>query len=228
MNGWMIWLLVLLALIALAMVKIGVHVLYEAKKMRLELLISGFKLVVVGDEKKKKAKKAKKEKKEPKTKNQQTEKKTVMKTQSDPVPKAPQKKKGKLKPWIDAALEYWREILGLIGRVLTTPTLDILRLELWVGGGDAEACAMQYGKICAIVGAVLPVVENTFGIRKRKIDVYCCFDRDDLEISAEASIIVRVYEIFALVFALLGLGLKLLLKAKNNKKAVQQYESSSS
>ena len=128
---------------------------------------------------------------------------------------------------LQAVLAYWREILSLIGRVLTTPTLDVLRLELLVGGKDAENCAMTYGRICAVVGSVLPVVENTFGIRKRKIDVLCCFDRDSLDITAETSITVRIYEVFALVFALLGLGLKILLESRKNKKAVQKYESSS-
>ena len=105
--------------------------------------------------------------------------------------------------------------------MLTSPTLDVLKLQILVGGKDAEACAMTYGRICAVVGCVLPVVENTFGIRKRQIDVRCCFDRENLDISAEAAITIRIYEIFALAFAMLGLGLKLLLAAKNNKKAVQ-------
>ena len=215
MKGWLIALAVLFLL---AMVRVGVHVLYEEKQLQLELLISRFKLLLVGPKNEKKPKKSQSMVK-PKSAKPETEP-----AQSKEKPK---KKKGAAKPWIDAVLEYWRELFALIGRVLTTPTLDVLRVELQVGG-DPEKCAMPYGRVCAMVGAVLPVVENTFRIRKRNIQVVPRFDRDDMEITAEAAITVRIYEIFALAFALLGLGVKILLQARNHKKAVQQYESSSS
>lgn len=225
MRPWLTWLLVLLVLFVLSMIKIGVHVLYEGKKLQLELLVSKYKMILVGDEKKtNKPPKMKKTIEETEKKKQaQASKSSNNSKKQDTKPK----EKGKWKPLIQTVLSYWREILSLVGRVLTTPTLDVLRLELQVGGKDSEDCAMTYGRICAIIGAVLPVVENTFGIRKRKIDVLCCFDRDSLEIAAEASITVHIYEVFALVFALLGLGLKILLESRKNKKAVQKYESSS-
>ena len=80
---------------------------------------------------------------------------------------------------------------------------------------------MYYGRICAVLSGVLPMVENTFGVRKRKINVWCCYDRDSIDVSAEAAITVRIYECFALAFAILGLGIKILLQARNYKKAVQ-------
>jgi len=203
-----VWMIVLALLAILATIKVGVHVSYEEKKLRLVLLISKFKLVLLGDDKPKKAKKEKQKQapKEPKSKQ------TV-----------PQKKKGKLleSPWLLAVRDHWQDILDVIGRVLRSPTLDVLRLELWVGGGDSEKCAMNYGRICAILSGILPTVENTFGIRKRKINVWCCYDRDSIDISAEAAITVRIYESFALAFAILGLGIKILLQARNYKKAVQ-------
>ena len=226
MRPWLTLLIVLLILVFLGMMKIGVHLLYEKKKLFLELLIFRFKIVLTGAEKKPGKKKQKKSSTDEKPINQKAEK-TAAASKKKTTPDAKPKQKGKWKPLLQAVLAYWREILSLIGRVLTTPTLDVLRLELLVGGKDAENCAMTYGRICAVVGSVLPVVENTFGIRKRKIDVLCCFDRDSLDITAETSITVRIYEVFALVFALLGLGLKILLESRKNKKAVQKYESSS-
>ena len=191
-------------------------------------MISKFKILLIGREQKKKKSKSPKANKAKGKKNATTGKQAdaaqVQPKEHETAAGAAAQTKGKkanLKPWIDAVMTYWRELLALVGHILTAPTLDILRLEVWVGGKDAEACAMTYGRICAMIGSVLPVVENTFGIRKRKIDVWCCFDRDDMEISAEATVTVRIYEIFALVFALLGLGIKLLLEARNNTKAVQ-------
>ena len=207
----MVWLLVLACLALLLSTKVGVHVSYLEKKLRLDLLVSKFRFTILGGE----PKKPKRQKK------RQAPKEKTQKPKAEKAPKAQKEGKPDLKPWLQAAQTYWRELLELVGRVLTSPTLDVLKLQILVGGKDAEACAMTYGRICAVVGCVLPVVENTFGIRKRQIDVRCCFDRENLDISAEAAITIRIYEIFALAFALLGLGLKLLLAAKNNKKAVQ-------
>ena len=211
MRPWMVWLLVLACLALLAAAKVGVHVSYLEKKLRLDLLVSKFRFTILGGE----PKKPKRQKK------RQAPKEKTQKPKAEKAPKAQKEGKPDLKPWLQAAQTYWRELLELVGRVLTSPTLDVLKLQILVGGKDAEACAMTYGRICAVVGCVLPVVENTFGIRKRQIDVHCCFDRENLDISAEAAITIRIYEIFALAFALLGLGLKLLLAEKNNKKAVQ-------
>ena len=216
-------LITVLILVILGMLKIGVRVQYLEKQLTVTLLISRWKLVLLGREKKKKPTKPVKVK-------EKAEKKKLQKpaAKAASVSGAPQKpkQKGKLKPWIQAVMEYWREIFDIIGKVLTSPTLDDLQLEIRIGG-DPEKCAMTYGKICAAVGAVLPVVENTFRIRKRRIELYPCFDREDLQIAADVSITIQIYEIMALVVALLGLGLKIFLKARNNKKAVQQYESSS-
>ena len=211
MRPWMVWLLVLACLALLAAAKVGVHVSYLEKKLRLDLLISKFRLTLLGGE----PKKPKRQKK------RRTSEEKTQKPKKQKAAKTPKEGKPNLKPWLQAVQTYWRELLELVGRVLTSPTLDVLKLQILVGGKDAEACAMTYGRICAVVGSVLPVVENTFGIRKRQIDVRCCFDRENLDISAEAAITIRIYEIFALAFAMLGLGLKLLLAAKNNKKAVQ-------
>lgn len=213
MRGLTVWFIVLAALVLLAMVKVGVRVTYDEKKLRVELLIFRFKMVLLGDDKPEKPEKPKKEK---------TKKDKRPSVRAESKQQKPKEKKNILQnPWVQAVLEYWRELLALVGRVLTTPTLDVLRLQLWVGGGDSEKCAMTYGRVCAILGGVLPVVENTFGIRKRQIAVWCCYDRDAIDVSAEAAITVKIYEVFALVFALLGLGIKLLIQARNYKKAVQ-------
>ena len=212
MKALVIWLIVLSIVSAAALLRIGVQIIYQDKALAVDLVVSKWKISLIGKQNKKN-KSVKKQKKptpanmsKPKSQTRGSEK-----TKGNPLQN----------PLIQAVLEYWREILSLIGRVLTTPTLDVLNLQVLVGGGDAETCAMTYGRICAVISGVLPVVENTFGIRKRQINVCCCYDRDSVEISAETAITVRIYEIFALVFALLGLGIKILLQARKNKKAVQ-------
>lgn len=207
MKTVIVWAVILLILVIIGLVKIGVHLLYEDKAFRAYLTVSRFQICLTED------------KKTPKKKNKKNEHKA--KESKPKAPKAKNKTKLLENPWLKSVLDYWQEIFGVIGRVLRSPTLDVLRIQLWVGGGDSEQCAMKYGKICAAMGALLPVVDNTFGIKKRQINVWCCFDRTSVDLSAETAITVRIYEILALVAALLNLGLKILLQARKYKKAVQ-------
>lgn len=194
MRAALIWLAVLLFFALLLRTKVGIWISYEEKALQLRLLLGPLRLSF------------------PKGKKQTDE-------ASAPASPPPAKKKGKPleNPWVKAAVDHRRELLELVGRVLKSPTLDRLRLELQVGGADAEQCALRYGRICAALGGALPVVENTFGIRKRTIAVQCRYDLPATCISAEAAITLRIYEIFALAFALLGLGIKLYLQARKYK-----------
>ena len=210
MSAWLGWSITLAILFFLAMVKVGIQVRYEQNKLYLALLIFKFRVALIGDEKEKNPKKEK-------TKQEKAGPETAAENAVS------EKKPGKVlqNPWVRAILDDWRELVELIGRTLTTPTLDVLQMQVWVGGEDAAQCAMTYGRVCAAIGAALPVVENTFGIRRRKINVWCCYDRLHTEISVETAITVRIYEMIALAFALLGLGIKIFSQARKYKKAVQ-------
>lgn len=127
------------------------------------------------------------------------------------------------KSWLPVLRKHWREILGAVGRILKAPTLDLLRLDIAVGDEDPAKCAISYGRICAAVGAGIPVVEGVFHVKKRQINVNCCFDQSGTEIGADVVLTLRVYQIIALATGLLRLGMKLLLEKRRC-----QNESSSS
>lgn len=205
MKSLLIWIIVLTVIFFLARLKVGIWLLYEKKKFQWKLSLAGLRFS---------PSKAKKKKPSP---------------EPEPSKAANKKKKKKLfqSPLFRAVMESWHDILALVGRILKTPTLDLLFLDIQAGGSDAEQCAMRYGQICAALGTVLPVLENTFTIRKHRINAQCCYEITSVEIIAEASITLRIYEIIALAAALLGLGIKILVLTRKNK-AVQQYESSSS
>lgn len=205
MNTWIVWLLVVLILTSIAIIQVGLNISYQNKELGLELRLWRFHIDLMAER--------------PARKRQSTRKVSAKKPKHE---KTKGEKQNLLQnPWVKALLEYWRDILSLVGRILKSPTLDVLQLQIFVGGSDAEACAMTYGKVCAVIGGVLPVVENTFGIRKRQIKVLCCYDRSSIDINAKASITVRIHEIFSLVFAGLGLGIKIFIFVHKLKKAVQ-------
>lgn len=194
MRAWMIWLIIACVLAVLALLKVGIHVMYQNQKFQVKLLIGKIRVLI------------------PKAKEEAGEKAAPEKKLSKAA-----KKKG-IDPRLRAAINHWQEIFELLGRVLTAPTLDKLKLVVYVGGEDPEACAMLYGRICAAVGGLLAPIENTFEIKKRDIHVYSCFDRDNLMIEAETSITVRIYEVVALAAAALRLGWTIYREAKDNKK----------
>lgn len=136
-----------------------------------------------------------------------------------------QKEQGKSKPsmkkWIRVALRHWQELLELVGRALRTPQLDLLRIQVAAGGNDAEACAMHYGRICAGLGIGLPLVHQTFHVKKQDVDVTCCFQQPETEILAEVEATVRIYQLLVLLTLAVGLLYKLYQEIKYNEKAVQ-------
>ncbi len=117
-----------------------------------------------------------------------------------------------------ALLERRSELLSLIGKVLKSPTLDLLRLHIAVGGSDSE---MTYGKICAGMGAGLPVLYNTFRVKKDDIRVTCRYDLPKVVIMAEIEATIRICEVFALIGMVIGLLVKIYLTKKRNDKAVR-------
>lgn len=202
MTAFLICLIVAALLMGIAWIKCGVRILYENKDFLVELRCLGSRYCLLGGE----------EKTQKKKKKVSSEKK---KSTEQPVAQM-QKRKINFR----AYLPYWQEILGIVGRVLTAPTIDLLRLQAEAGGSDAEACAMAYGRMWAAVGAVLPVVENIFQVEKREISILCNYEKPSVEICAEVRLSLRVYEILALACAVLIFLLRLRREMNHEEKAV--------
>lgn len=207
MTGWLIA-LVILALFLL--LKVGVFFHWDDQSSVLKIRIGVFRFSLSTEEKEPKKKKGAKAKKQAASTPQQKEKKTD---------------KTNLKKWIKVLLAHWTDLVTLLGKVLTSPTLDLLRLYIAVAGDDAE---LQYGKYCAGLSAGLPVLQNTFCVKKQDIQIACRYEIPKTQIMAEAEATIRIYEVFALVGSALGLLVKLFLTKKRNDKAVQINETSSS
>lgn len=194
MKACVIIAILALLLAGIALLKVGVFVCYTGQELFLRLVLGKIKLHF------------------PKKKS--AEKEPVEKVKATSV----KKKEKRWIPWLKVAWDHLDEIMELIGRILREPTIDMLKIDIGVGNEDPEACAINYGRVCAAVGAALPVVESVFSIKKRYINVRCCFDRADLDLNLEAAVTLRIYEIIQLAICLITLGLKLYRQAKNLKK----------
>lgn len=197
-------LIVLAVLFLIALLPMGIHLQYK-NDLHVFLKIGPWKKLLDEESKEKKPESKKHESKKPASRKDRPAKQKTAKS------------------WLPVLRKHWREILGAVGRILKAPTLDLLRLDIAVGDEDPAKCAISYGRICAAVGAGIPVVEGVFRVKKRQINVNCCFDRSGTEIGADVVLTLRVYQIFALAAGLLRLGMKLLLEKRRC-----QNESSSS
>lgn len=191
-------LIVLLILILLGLLKVGVHIVYDGH-VRVQILIWKLRISLP---------KEKKSKKKPE-KTAALEQKT---------PKKKKQKNPAVKAWLQAALAHWQDILALLGKALHMPRLDPLILHVTVGGSDPAARALNYGRAWAVLGSVLPLVENSFRIGRREIGVQCGAGQDAFIFYVQTDLTARIYEIL-----LLGiLGLKLLLQIYQEYKSIQK------
>ena len=103
-----------------------------------------------------------------------------------------------------------------------------LTLHVFFGGRDAAKAAIGYGRAWAMIGAMMPVLENTFRIDERDVGAYLDYELEEPRLLLDLD--VRMHIGTALVLAL-GAGVRLLgifTKTKEiKKKAVQANEPSS-
>lgn len=134
-------------------------------------------------------------------------------------------KSGKTKksssPWPRVLLTNWQELLELVGRVLRMPLLDPFILRVTFGGEDPADRAIRYGQAWAVVGAVMPLLEHSFNIGKRDIDVCCKPEENNITVYAKAGLSARIGQCFSLAFHVLRLFLRLYKQTKQTDKAVQ-------
>lgn len=143
------------------------------------------------------------------------------------APKAAAGSGGKKLSWqqIRAMIDLALDLLGRIRRKLLVKHLT---LHVFFGGRDAAKAAISYGRAWAMIGAMMPVLENTFRIDERDVGAYLDYELEEPRLLLDLD--VRMHIGTALVLAL-GAGVRLLgifTKTKEiKKKAVQANEPSS-
>ena len=210
MTGWLIALGVL---VLLAILPVGVSLIYNEDGLFLSILLGLVKIRLL-------PKKAKKEKKPEKVKKEKPPKEKPKKEKQKPESKEEKPKEksgGKLTdflPLVNVALR----LLGSFRRKLR---LNRLELNLTMAGGDPCDLAVNYGKAWAAVGNLMPYLERIFVIKKRDIQVQCDFVADATRIKARLDITITIGRIVGVLVKYGALAvyelLKILNKRKNNK-----------
>ena len=188
------WLIALLALILLAILPLGVSAVYNIQGP-LVRLIAGPVRVQLYPQKKEKIKKEK--------------------TPKTAASKKPEEKAGgSVKDFLPLA----KVALELLGDLKRKIRIKRLELKLTLAGDDPCDLGVNYGKAWAVLGNLIPRLEELFVIKKRDMEVQCDFTAEQTVIYARADITILLWQLLYLAARYGVRGLKTYQKIINERK----------
>ena len=209
MNGWFIFLGVLLLLFLLLLIPVGVCARYD-KELRVTLKIGFIPVTLFPSKPKKEKKKKKKDKteKEEKPKEEKKEKKPGL-----------VKQKG-LSWLIDTIKNAAILTKGILRDFFKHLIIKRLQLSIVFCGENADDTAVKYGYLCLSVYPAVSILVRAGKCRRYGVDIKPDFDaKGKTRCEADVQVSIRLLWIFALVFRHGFKALRLLLSLRNKTKA---------
>ena len=204
-----VWIAAAIVLI-LAVLPLGVRVRYNSAGLILRVIAGPLKITVFP--RKKKPKKQKVKQKKPKEEQNAEPSASEDKPPQPPEAQPEQKEKGgsiaRFLPFIKLGLKF----LGDFRRKLR---LDNLYVRLILAGDDPCDLAVNYGRIWAAVGNLMPQLERLFAIKKRDIQVECDFTASETCVVAHLDITITLGRLLALA---LVYGVRVLIEFLSMKR----------
>ncbi len=197
-------------LLALAVLPLGVRIRYNDAGFVLKVIAGPLKITVFP--RKKKPRKQKVKQKKPKDEQKAEPSFSEDKPPRPPEAQPEQKEKGgsltQFLPLIKLGLKF----LGDFRRKLR---LDNLYVRLILAGDDPCDLAVNYGRIWAAVGNLMPQLERLFVIKKRDIQVECDFAASETCVVAHLDITITLGRLLALA---LVYGVRVLIEFLSMKR----------
>lgn len=208
------WWITLGIVTLLAILPLGVRVLYDADGAVVKIVLGPVKITVFP--------RPAKEKKPPKEKPKKPEKKAPSQDENLPQPPQPpaqpkpakQEKGGSLRdfiPFVKLALDF----LGDFRRKLR---MKELYLRLILASEDPADLAINYGKTWTAVGNLLPALDRWFVIKKKDVEVECDFTASETKVIARAELTITLGRLLTLVAVYGCRGLKEFIVFRNKRK----------
>ena len=210
----MLWWITLGIVTLLAILPLGVRVLYDAEGAVVKIVLGPVKLTVFPRPKKEKKPKKEKPKKAEKKASSQDE--NLPKPPQPPAqPKPVKKEKGgsltDFIPFVKLALDF----LGDFRRKLR---MQELYLRLILASEDPADLAINYGKTWTAVGNFLPALDRWFVIKQKDVEVECDFTASETKVIARAEITITLGRLLALAAVYGFRGLKEFIVFRNKRK----------
>ncbi len=220
--------IILGVLVLIGMIPVGVMFRYHGDT-ELKLVLAFLRLKILPKKpktrkqiEKEKAKKAKKEAKKAAKKKKKQAQSLIAKPPAPPKPKEPITDKiSGLLPWAKLGVSFVGEFFH--------KRLCIRRLNVRVAmaGGDPAKLAENNGKAWAVIGAMIPLLEQAFKIKERHVVVYPDFVGDKTDAEADIYVRLRLGGVVLKLFRYAFRAIKVLIaskKAKKEKKAQRAAE----
>ena len=205
---WMVLVCILVPLFLVSLIRVGVRAEYDQRlTVRLRVGLVSLRVYPL---RRKKAKKKKKVSTRPKRQKKQTE--------SEAKGKVSQDKLSLLRSLLPVALRA----AGSLRRKIS---VDLLEAHILMAGGDPASVAVAFGSANAIIGMVLPLLEQNFHIRQRDIRTAVDFQRAHSEVWAKLSLSLTVGQGVAFALHLGWQSLCVLMRwrrRQDEKKATKQ------
>ena len=112
-------------------------------------------------------------------------------------------------PRIEALLETWLPLAcRAAGRLRRAIRIDLLELDLVVGGEDPGNTALLYGGTNALLGMILPLFEHAFQVRKRRVSTAVDFDAETTRAAFRADVSLTLGQLIVFTFWFLPQALR--------------------
>lgn len=208
------WLVALGVLVILAALPLGVSVRYDEDGVMANALAGQIKIRLYPRRKrsKKPENKPREAQKEAEKKAETVQPKQPSKPESDTRPK--EKKGGSLTdflPLIKVGLNF----LGDFRRRLRVNRLEA---RVILSGDDPCDLAVNYGRIWAAIGNLMPRLERFLVIKKRDIDVQCDFTAEETLVTARLDVTITLGRLLGLAVVYGVRALKEFINLKNKRK----------
>ncbi len=201
------WLIALGILVLLAVLPLGVDIVYNAAGLVLRI-VAGPVRVQLLPAKKPKSEKEKKPKSDKKKKKAQA---VPAKTEK------PEEQGGSLQDFLPLV----KIVLELLDGLRRKLRFNNLELKLTMAGDDPCDLAVNYGRAWAALGNLWPQLERCFVIKKRNVEVQCDFEADQTVVTAHGRVTITLGRLLGLVVYHGIRAVVAFIKIQNSKKAVQ-------
>ena len=231
------WLITFGILALLAIIPLGVSVVYDEDGALIRIIAGPLKIKVYPlPKKEKKTKKEKNSKKDKKTKSaekkqsdakaaqsQKSAEKSAASNQTDRT--TDKKKSGGA---VTDFLPLVKVLLKFLDGFRRKLRVNVLELKVILAANDPCDLAVNYGRAWSAVGNLMPRLEQVFVIQKRDIEVECDFTADKTLVIARLDLSITLGRILELVFLLIGRAIVELIKIAMKRKggAVNEPKSS--
>ena len=199
----------------LAILPLGVRILYDENGPVVKVILGPARITVYPGRKKDKKPKEKKKKKAENGQSKPEEAALPKPPQPPPAPKSEKKASGgsltDFLPFVKLGLDF----LGDLRRKIR---LKELYLRLILASSDPCDLAINYGKTWTAVGSLMPALEQWFVIKKRDVEVECDFTASETKVIARLEITLTLGRLLTLVAVYAFRGLKEFIQFRNNRK----------